>query len=229
MPKTTKTSSKSDKVSSYRNATSDAPLKLTDSNHQKAFDLIILKSSHPAVKRLKKDHEPEIHGNKFWGSSFLLMDYFSKHPIELEQSVLEAGVGWGLAGIYLNKTYAAKVTGVDADDQVFPYLELHADINACEISVQKKRFEKLTKKQLAEFDMLIAADICFWDELTEIVYKMIKRAIQAGVKKIVIADPGRQPFFDMAEKCEEIFFGEMTQVSLKKPKARGYLLVIENA
>lgn len=207
----------------------DNPYQLTDKNHQSAFGLTILKSSHPAIKKLKKDHEPEIHGNKFWGSSFLLMDYFEDNPIPKKQKVMEAGVGWGLAGIYLNKNFNAKVTGIDADDNVFPYLDLHADINEAQISCVAQRFEKITKKQLSEYDILIAADICFWDELTEVVYKLIRRAIQAGVKQIIIADPGRQPFLDMAEKCEDKFYGELTEVEIKKPKARGYLLVIENA
>ena len=32
--------------------------------------------------------------------------------------------------------------------------------------------------------MLIAADICFWDELVDPVYNLVKRAVNAGVKKV---------------------------------------------
>jgi electron transfer flavoprotein alpha/beta subunit len=32
---------------------------------------------------------------------------------------------------------------------------------------------------------------------------MIKRALNAGVEQIIIGDPGRQPFYDLAELCEQ--------------------------
>ena len=49
--------------------------KTPKTNERHAFDLTILKASHPRVRQLKKDHEPELHGDKFWGSSYLLMDF----------------------------------------------------------------------------------------------------------------------------------------------------------
>ena len=48
---------------------------------------------------------------------------------------------------------------------------------------------KLTTRQLRQYDMLIAADICFWDELVDPVYKMVNRAVKAGVK----LHPDRRP------------------------------------
>ena len=194
------------------------------------FGVKVLKSSHTEVKKLKKASPTSIHGNKFWGSSYLLMDYFEKNPVKENERVMELGCGWGLAGIYLNKNYGCDVTGIDADDAVFPYLQLHADINNAEITTLKKRFEKITKKELANIDVLIAADVCFWDELEGIHFNLIKRAIQAGVKKIIYADPERQPFLDLAERCIETHFADVYEEELKRPvKARGSLMIIENA
>ncbi|MEZ5503739.1 MAG: hypothetical protein R3E50_14165 [Halioglobus sp.] len=56
--------------------------------------------------------------------------------------------------------------------------------------------------------MLIAADICFWDELVDPVFNMVNRAVRAGVKHIIIADPERSTFLDMARRCEKRFCAE---------------------
>ena len=78
--------------------------------------------------------------------------------------------------------------------------------------------------------MLIAADICFWDELIEPVSKLVNRAVKAGVKHIIIADPERSTFFEMAERCEKRHCAEVLEWQTKSPiKARGALMVLENA
>lgn len=78
--------------------------------------------------------------------------------------------------------------------------------------------------------MLIAADICFWDELINPVSNMINRAVSAGVKKIVIADPERSSFFEMAERCMDTHCAELLEwQSEGDVSASGALLVIENA
>ena len=194
------------------------------------FGIEVLKSAHPEIKKLKKSSPTSIHGNKFWGSSYLLMDYFSNNPLKKNERVMELGCGWGLAGIYLNKNFGCNVTGIDADDAVFPYMNLHAKINNAEVFSQKKYFEKITKKDLANYDVIIAADVCFWDELEDIHFNLIKKAIQAGVKKIIYADPERQPFINLAERCMESHFADVFEKELKKPvKARGSIMIIENA
>ena len=143
---------------------------------------------------------------------------------------MELGCGWGLASIYLNKEFGSSVVGVDADDEVFPYLDLHADINKAKVETLQKRFEKITTKELAQYDVLIAADVCFWDELTDIHFNLIKRALKAGVKKVVYADPERSPFLELAERCSEKLYADVFEKELKRPvKARGALMVIENA
>ena len=205
--------------------------KSDDKKHSdKYFGVRILKSSSPAIKVLRKEFPTSIHGNKFWGSSYLLMDYFKKHPLSQNDRVLELGCGWGLASIYLNKTFGCDVTGVDADDDVFAYLELHAEINKADVKTMQKRFEKISTKDLSQFDVIIAADVCFWDELADIHKKLIKRAIKAGVKKIVYADPERSPFVALADYCSKKYCADVIDREMKKPvKARGALMVIENA
>ena len=195
-----------------------------------AYGVNFLLSQHKDIRRLKASEEqPSIHGNKFWGSSYLLMDYLENHSIPENSKVLELGCGWGIAGIYCAKFQKAHVTGIDADDAVFPYLQLHAQHNGVSIDTQKTRFEKLTTQQLADYDVLIGADICFWDELSDVLFNLINRAIKAGVKKIIFADPERAPFFTLAERCIEQHYADLFEYAVDQPRrSTGCLLVIEN-
>ncbi|GAA4362285.1 class I SAM-dependent methyltransferase [Kangiella marina] len=171
-----------------------------------AYGILLLENNHRFVKKLKQHYTPSIHGHKTWNSSFLLMDYFlHNETLEYEQTIMELGCGWGPASIFCAQHATAKVTGVDRDDEVFPFLEVQSALNEVEVKTQKASFEKLTKKDLADYDMLIGADICFWDKLTKIHFNLIKRAFQAGVREVVIADPGREPFYELAELCLDYF------------------------
>jgi predicted nicotinamide N-methyase len=175
---------------------------LPEKNIFQAYGILLLENNHRFVRKLKKHYTPSIHGHKTWNSSFLLMDYFlHNETLEYEQHIMELGCGWGPASIFCAQHATAKVTGVDRDDEVFPFLEVQAALNEVEVQTKQASFEKLTKKQLAQYDLLIGADICFWDKLVKIHFNLIKRAFQAGVKEIVIADPGREPFYELAEKC----------------------------
>jgi hypothetical protein len=59
---------------------------------------------------------------------------------------------------------------------------------------------------------------------------MVDRAVKAGVKHIVIADPERSTFLEMAERSMKKHCADLVDWSIKRPvKAQGALLVIENA
>ena len=119
---------------------------------------------------------------------------------------------------------------MDADPDVFPFLDVAARLNGVQTTPLVSRFEKLTGRQLAQFDMLIAADICFWDELVDPVYRMVDRAVKAGVKHILIADPERPTFHQMAARCVERYCAEVIDWTTRSPiKASGAILVIHNA
>lgn len=175
---------------------------LPEKNILQAYGILLLQNNHRFVRKLKKHYSPSIHGHKTWNSSFLLMDYcLHKQALGVNQRVLELGCGWGPASIFCAQHGSSIVTGVDRDDQVFPFLEVQAALNEVEVSTRKASFEKLSKKELSRFDIMIGADICFWESLTRIHYNLINRAFKSGVKQVIIADPGREPFFTLAEKC----------------------------
>ena len=198
-------------------------------NHRRAFGLKILNASHPGVRQLKRDGAvAEIHGNKFWNSSYLIMDYLKKNPLPKRSRVLEIGCGWGLLGLYCAKQFGNRAHGIDADKNVLPYLDLHADINEVRMTREGKTFNQLTTDYLRDFDVILGADICFWDEMTRQLFNLIKRAKKAGVKQIMISDPCRSPFSKLASRCQEkLEQVEVIEKFLKRPvNASGEILIV---
>ena len=148
---------------------------MTIRNQRTAFGLKILNSSHKEIRRLKREgYVADIHGNKFWNSSFLIMDYLKKHPLKKNIRVLEIGCGWGLLGIYCARQFDAQVTGIDADEKVLPYMQLHAEQNGVCIEGKKMTFQQLTTAKLQDFDIIVGADICFWEEMSGMLLNLMK-------------------------------------------------------
>lgn len=192
--------------------------------------LTVYKNKSKVIKELLDLHaDPEIHGDKIWYSSFFIIDYLDANPPKKKATILEAGCGWGFLSIYCAKTFGALVTSVDADKNVFPFLKLHAKTNGVKVKKNISRYENLKRNTLAKQDIILGSDICFWKELIDPLYKMINKAIQEGVPRIIIADPGRSPFLKLAKKCVKKFNAELIEVDISEPKPKdGYLLIIEN-
>ncbi len=177
-----------------------------DTHTRDVFGIIVRKNSHKDIRKLKRTSgDASIHGNKFWMSTSLMIDYLQENPLPLGARVLEVGCGWGISGVYCAKHYQATVTGLDADASVFPYMQYHAALNNVSVETLALRYEDISEAMLAEFDVVIASDICFWDEMTQPLVALIHRCYQAGVQRVVMTDPGRQPFRDMAEQCVDTF------------------------
>jgi len=140
---------------------------------------------------------------------------------------MEIGCGYGLLGIYCAKKYGAKVISVDLDTEVFPYLELHAKVNEVEISTLKKDFDGLRIKHLKEVDLLIGADVCFWDTLAKPLKNLVLRALRAGVQQVLISDPGRPPFEEIGEYFASKKGGEILDWTAQRPRrSEGRILKI---
>jgi predicted nicotinamide N-methyase len=203
---------------------------VADADTKTVRGLTVYKNKSKAVTSLLElNDDPEIHGHKIWYSSFFVMDYLSANPPAKKANIMEIGCGWGLLSIYCAKKFQANLTGVDADKNVFPFLKLHAKANGVKIKRNNSRFENLKRNTLAKQDLILGADICFWKELVEPLYKMINKSIQAGVPRIIIADPGRSPFLKLAKRCIKNFDADLIEVKISKPnKKEGYLLIIES-
>lgn len=202
----------------------------TDKHLRVISGLSVPYASHPQVRALKRSgRRPSLHGTKLWGASQTLMDYLASTTQTQPKTVIDAGCGWGLSGIWCAKHLQATVASLDADPDVIPYLELTAKINGAEVTPIVGRFEDLGSDLLSATDLLIGADICFWDELVDPVIAMITTAIESGTKRIVIADPQRAPFLAVCEHILERFGGELIEWRAPATKTVGALLVIENA
>jgi hypothetical protein len=77
---------------------------------------------------------------------------------------------------------------------------------------------------LAGQDLIVGGDICFWDELVEPLFKLIKLAMRQQIGKIIIADLGRTLFLKLAKCCQKKHKAELILASTRKNDV--YLLVI---
>ncbi|MYM63563.1 methyltransferase [Pseudomaricurvus sp. HS19] len=174
---------------------------MSETDSREAFGLQVLKNSHPDIRRIRdKGNYTSLHGNKFWKSTYVLMDYLSECPPDPGMRILELGCGWGLGSLYCAKNFDVDITCLDADDAVFPYLKHHAKINGVKKpQTVQMLFEDITTDFLLDFDMIIGADICFWDSLVPTLTGVIERGMEAGLQRAVITDPGRPTFREMGE------------------------------
>jgi predicted nicotinamide N-methyase len=197
-----------------------------EKNMHHAYGVWLLDNKHRFIKQLQKVTDPSLHGTKTWDSSYLLMDYFSQPGGKKKRKVLDVGVGWGPAAIFM-ASKGHKVTGLDPDEDVFPYLRVQSELNDVSVAEKIGGMDAMKKKDLQEFDLIIGADICFWDELVDEWFKLIRRAAQAGVKQLVLADPGRETFLELAERCDKKYDTDMLAWYALEPKRyEGFLLVV---
>jgi len=176
-----------------------------------AYGIYLLQTQHRLMRSLRRAFEPTVHGHRTWQSSFLLMDYLIAHPIRRGSRVMEVGCGWGPASIFCAKRFGARVTGVDIDRDVFPFLEVLAALNDVEIATLVSRYEHLSVERLARERVLVGSDICFWNALVDPLYRLVSRAMRAGVQRIVITDPGRPTFYQLADRCAVRFDASLSE------------------
>lgn len=186
------------------------------------------KASHPDIRSLKRHSEsPSIHGNKVWDSSFVLMDFLTQFPPEQHKVVLDVGCGWGVLSCFVAKHFDAAVIGVDADAAVKPFFEYHEQQNNVDLNFAVATIDALKSKALRNVDVVLGTDICFWPSLDKDWRGLIKRAKKAGVSQILLADPGRSPFWKLVAHCEKQYDAEIWSHDIKKPmKSEKYILEI---
>lgn len=197
-------------------------------NSRDIMGLTVLKNNHKKIRQLRKEFDyPSHHGNKVWNASLMLMEYFQHEPPPKNSRILEIGCGWGITGIYCAKEFGCRVTGLDIDSTVFPYMQLHANINAVEVDTLNCGYEKITSKMLAQYDWVIGGDICFWDSLSRPLYNLLRRAHKAGTR-VILSDPGRPPFTAVAEQCQDKLGALFSAWFVPPPyNASGYILDLQ--
>ena len=204
-------------------------IEIPDPNVYVAYGVYFLKVKHKFVQRLKRHHQPGAHGYRMWGTSFVLMDYLQHYPPKSRSIIMDVGCGWAPVGVFCASQFKAKVIGADMDSHVVPYMDLLAALNDVKVENLTTRFDRITTKQLSGLDLVVGSDICFWDEMVNALYNLIQRAFRGGVPRIAIADPGRAPFFKLAERCGAKWNAELTPwYSLEPRRQNGDVLEIRN-
>ena len=79
------------------------------------------------------------------------------------------------------------------------------------MSLLQRNLQNLTPDEISHYNLIIAAYVCFGDELENINFNLVNHAIKASVKKIIYADPIRSPFEALAKRCKEPFFAEVEE------------------
>ena len=200
-----------------------------------AFGLRIPRPTHPQLRQLKGGDTPQEQGHKAWNAGWLLMDFLQRHPPKESLRVLDIGCGWGLCGLFCARTFSARVTSLDIDPRVFPFVALHARLNDVEIDTQPISFSDVDRRLLALQDIVLGADICYRHALISPLLGLVERALDAGVDQLLIADPGRPPFLAFARHCVEHLNGTLgaweTDEPLlawpgQRPTIRGHVLLM---
>jgi predicted nicotinamide N-methyase len=206
--------------------------RLPEAHMYQAYGIYLLESKHRLIRRLRKAYQPSVHGHKTWRASFLLMDYLQHEPLAKRSRVLEIGCGWGPGSVFCASRFNAKVTALDIDREVFPFLEVLAELNGVKVEPLVSRFEKVTDEQLSRFDVIVASDICFWDNLVNPLSRFVARALDCGVKRVIVTDPGRPTFYEFCDRVRkrhgvelqewyatepEYFAGEVVEI---RPRAK---------
>ncbi len=194
----------------------------------KAYGLRLLLPGNKKIKNLRKKFKPSNHGDKVWNSNWLLINYLEQINLTSSHRILEIGCGWGLSGIYCAKKHSASVTCVDSDGDVYPFLALNAKTNNVHVNFLNLGFDKIKSTLLRNTDIIIASDICFCDSLIDSLRRLIQRAKMSSVGMVLIADPGRWPFDDLAELFINKRGTELLAWDVKKPIcASGKILKIQ--
>ncbi len=170
---------------------------------RQVYGIRVLKPGHPSLRKLKSANIPTAQGFKYWSATWLLLHHLKSAQMAPGAQVLDIGCGWGFAGIYCAVRHTAQVTAVDIDPRVFPYLELHAQLNSVAIATVEAAFQEIGENLLLGKQWMIGADICFKEEMIEPLLALIEKAIAAGVLEIVITDPGRPAFERLAARCRD--------------------------
>jgi predicted nicotinamide N-methyase len=181
------------------------------------YGVHVYRPRHRKIRKLKRSHAPSFHGIRLWPSSWLLMDFLNRQGLSQGARVMELGCGWGLAGIYCARNHGAEVTSVDIDSEVFPYLQMHTQLNHVEITPMQLGFDELMGDHLKRIDVMIGADICFWDSLAHSLEGLIFRALGEGVQSVVLADPGRSTFERLGRRFVQKGTGQVHGRSVQRP------------
>ena len=186
-------------------------------------------AAHPEIKKIFREGRLPIEfGNKVWATTLVVLNKINKEENSFKNlRVLEIGCGRGLLGIFLAKKYACKVTASDFDEKVIPLVKIQAKVNNVDIETKVASFSELTVEYLKDFDLVIGSEICYSEEVAKDLTKLIEKAMTAGVKKLILADPGRPDFKELMQNSIKSYKTVIEELPGSVNGKKTYLLSIE--
>jgi predicted nicotinamide N-methyase len=122
-----------------------------------------------------------------WPGSQALARYLLDHPdLVSMKRVLDFGSGGGLAAIAAVRAGAAHVVACDLD----PLAAVAQSLNASLCGVAFERYTGDATAFSAEFDVVLAGDVCYEREASEQTVAWLRGQVYAG-RLVLLADPGR--------------------------------------
>ena len=176
-------------------------------------------SSDKEVQKIKrKNKKPISHGNKVWNSSLTIIDFLSRYNLQNIETAVDVGCGWGVVLAYLQKQ-GLDCGGIDIDESMKDYVDVVNKLNKTSVDVLYMDYTELPKEVFTKIDLVIGCDICYWEGHVKNIVDLIKKA----KGPVLIADPGRDTFWELTKKVK----GNLHEITLKKPRAvRGYIYEI---
>ncbi len=168
-------------------------------SERQAFGVHLPRPGDPALRALRSQNAPAYQGHRPWNASWLLISYLQQISLEGLQ-IVDVGCGWGLASIYCAQQ-GARVTAIDVDPNVFPFVQMLSDLNGVTIEHVTAGFDAVEARHITQTDLLIGADICFRFPMVETLFGLVKRGLETGLGAVAITDPGRIPYRDLAARC----------------------------
>ena len=176
-------------------------------------------STDREIKKIKRQtKKPISHGNKVWNSSITIIDFLSRYNLSKVKTAIDIGCGWGVVLAYLQKQ-GIDCGGIDIDVNTKPFVDVVNKYNKTSVEVLYMDYKDLPEVVFDKIDLIIGCDICYWEQHVGNIQKLVKEA----KCPILIADPGRDTFWDLTKKVK----GNLHEIALKKPRSvRGYVYEI---
>ncbi len=121
------------------------------------------------------------------GGQALARHLLDNKNIVAGKRVLDFAAGCGIAGIAAAKAGAKHVAASDLDEFARAAIALNAGLNGVEVEASEMDF---TSGGAAEFDVILAGDVCYERPMAERVWPWLKAQAARGAG-ILLADPGR--------------------------------------
>ncbi len=128
----------------------------------------------------------------FWAFAWVGGQALARHVLDAPDSVaglrvLDLCTGSGLVALAARLAGAARVLAVDVDPVAAAAVTANAAANGLDVDVS---CADLTGGPVPDVDVLLAGDVCYDREMTDLVLPWLRAAAAAGVQ-VLLGDPGR--------------------------------------